>query len=57
MNIPLLIVVLYVVLLFGISFYVSHKQKKDGDAFLMYKGKNGIFVVASSCLLYTSRCV
>ena len=48
MNIPLLIVVLYVVLLFGISFYVSHKQKKDGDAFLMYKGKNGIFVVASS---------
>lgn len=48
MNIPLLIVLLYVVLLFVISFNVSRKQKKDGDAFLMYKGKNGIFVVASS---------
>lgn len=48
MNIPLLIVILYVILLFGISFYVSHKQKKDDDAFLMYRGKNGIFVVASS---------
>lgn len=48
MNIPLIIVVLYVALLFGISFYVSHKQKKDGDSFLLYKGKNGIFVVASS---------
>ncbi len=48
MNIPLIIVVLYVILLFGISFYVSNKQKKDGDSFLLYKGKNGIFVVASS---------
>ncbi len=48
MNIPLLIVIAYVVLLFGISFHVSRKQKKDGDAFLLYKGKNGIFVVASS---------
>ena len=46
MNIPL--VVLYVILLFGISFYVSNKQKRDGDSFLLYKGKNGIFVVASS---------
>lgn len=48
MNIPLLIVLLYVVLLFVISFRVSQKQKKDGDAFLLYKGKNGIIVVASS---------
>lgn len=48
MNIPLIIVILYVLLLFGISFYVSNKQKKDGDSFLLYKGKNGIFVVASS---------
>lgn len=48
MNIPLLIVILYVVLLFGISFYVSHKQKKDEDSFLLYKGKNGAFVVAAS---------
>ena len=37
MNIPLLIVLLYVVLLFVISFRVSQKQKKDGDAFLLYK--------------------
>lgn len=48
MNIPLIIVILYVVLLFGISFYVSHKQKKDSEAFLLYKGKNNMFVVAAS---------
>ncbi len=48
MNIPLLIVILYVVLLFGISIYVSNKQKKDGENFLLYKGKNGMFVVAAS---------
>ncbi len=48
MNIPLLIVLLYIILLFGISFYVSRKQKKDGEAFLLYKGKNSAFVVASS---------
>jgi len=48
MNIPLIIVIMYVVLLFVISFYVSHKQKNDKDSFLLYKGKNGIFVVASS---------
>ncbi len=48
MNIPLIIVVLYVVLLFAISFTVSRKQKKDGEAFLLYKGKNGTFVVAAS---------
>lgn len=48
MNIPLLIVILYVVILFGISFYVSNKQKKDEESFLLYKGKNGTFVVAAS---------
>ena len=40
MNIPLLIVILYVLLLFGISIYVSY--------FLLYKGKNNAFVVAAS---------
>ena len=34
--------------MFGISFYVSHKQKNDKESFLLYKGKNGVFVVASS---------
>lgn len=48
MNIPLLIVCLYVVLLFAISIYVSQKQKKDSDSFLTYRGKNGTFVVAAS---------
>lgn len=48
MNIPLLIVALYVILLFAISIYVSRKQKKDGDAFLLYRGKNSAFVVAAS---------
>lgn len=40
MNIPLLIVILYVLLLFGISIYVSYSQKKDSENFLLYKGKN-----------------
>jgi len=48
MNIPLIIVVLYIVMLFGISIYVSKKHAKDGSAFLLYKGKNNTFVVASS---------
>ncbi|MEL7603422.1 MAG: sodium:solute symporter family protein, partial [Bacillota bacterium] len=48
MNIPLLIVCLYVVLLFAISIYVSQRQKKDSEAFLTYRGKNGTFVVAAS---------
>ena len=46
MNIPLLIVILYVLLLFGI--YVSYSQKKDSENFLLYKGKNNAFVVAAS---------
>ncbi len=48
MNIPLIIVIMYVALLFVISLHVSRKQKNDKDSFLLYKGKNGIFVVASS---------
>ena len=36
MNIPLLIVILYVLLLFGISIYVSYSQKKDSENFLLY---------------------
>ncbi len=48
MNIPLLIVILYVALLFAISIGVSRKQKNDGEAFLLYKGKNNAFVVAAS---------
>ena len=39
MNIPLIIVILYVMLLFGISIYVSRKQKKE---------KNNTFIVAAS---------
>lgn len=48
MNIPLLIVILYVLLLFCISIYVSYGQKKDSENFLLYKGKNNAFVVVSS---------
>lgn len=48
MNIPLMIVILYVALLFGISIYVSHKQKKEKENFLLYRGKNSTFVVAAS---------
>ena len=48
MNIPLIIVILYVMLLFGISIYVSRKQKKDKNDFLIYKGKNNTFIVAAS---------
>lgn len=50
MNIPLLIVILYVLLLFGISIYVSYSQKKDSENFLLYKGKNNAFVVAASMI-------
>ena len=48
MNIPLLIVILYVLLLFCISIYVYYSQKKDSENFLLYKGKNNAFVVAAS---------
>lgn len=48
MNIPLLIVIAYVALLFAISIAVSRKQKKDSEAFLLYRGKNSTLVVAAS---------
>lgn len=48
MNIPLIIVSLYIALLFGISLHVAKKQKKDGASFLLYKGRNNTFVVAAS---------
>ena len=48
MNIPLIIVCLYVIFLFAISIYVSQKNKKDKQAFLLYQGKNSGFVVATS---------
>ena len=48
MNIPLIIVLLYIALLFGISLHVAKKQKKDGASFLLYKGKNNTLVVAAS---------
>ena len=46
MNIPLIIVILYVVLLLGISVVVSKKSKADGEDFLLYKGKNNTFITA-----------
>lgn len=48
MNIPLLIVALYIALLFAISIYVSRKQKQDQESFLLYKGQNSTFVVSAS---------
>ena len=48
MNIPLIIVCLYIALLFAISFYVSAKKNKDQESFLLYKGQNGTFVVSAS---------
>ena len=46
MNIPLIIVILYVVLLLGISLVVSKKSKESGEDFLLYKGKK-----EESCIL------
>ena len=48
MNIPLLIVILYVLLLFCNIIVLSYGQKKDSENFLLYKGKNNAFVVAAS---------
>ena len=48
MIFPLIIVLLYIALLFGISLHVAKKQKKDGCSFLLYKGKNNTLVVAAS---------
>ena len=47
MNIPLIIVILYVIMLLGISVVVSRKSKKDGgEDFLLYKNKNSTMVTA-----------
>ena len=46
MNIPLIMVILYVVLLLGISVVVSRKAKAAGEDFLLYKGKNNTIVTA-----------
>ncbi|MBP3874963.1 MAG: hypothetical protein J6E41_04620 [Lachnospiraceae bacterium] len=48
MNLPLCIVLLYVVLLFAVSFYVSHKQRNNKESLLLYKGQNNTLIVAAS---------
>ena len=40
--IPLIVVLVYIAILMVISIVVSRKQKKDGEAFLLYKGKSKI---------------
>ena len=37
-------------LLFGISIYVSYSQKRIQKNFLLYKGKNNAFVVAKASI-------
>ena len=44
MNIPLIIVILYVAFLLGLGIFMSKKEKKDGENFLLYKGKNGTWI-------------
>lgn len=46
MNTPLIIVILYVIMLLGISIVVSRKSKLDGEDFLLYKGKNNTLLTA-----------
>lgn len=46
MNIPLIIVILYVIMLLGISIIVSRKARLDGEDFLLYKGKNNTLMTA-----------
>ena len=36
----------YVLLLFALSIYMSVKSKKDGENFLLYKGKNNMWITA-----------
>lgn len=45
-NIPFIIVLVYVLLLFALSIYMSVKAKKDGENFLLYKGKNNMWITA-----------
>ena len=44
--IPLIIVLVYIGVLMAISVIISKKQKKDGEAFLLYKGKNNAIITA-----------
>ena len=46
MNIPLIIVILYVAFLLGLGIFMSMKEKKDGENFSLYKGKNGTWITA-----------
>lgn len=47
MNIPLIIVILYVIMLLAISVVISIKSKKDGgEDFLLYKNKNSTMITA-----------
>ena len=46
MNIPFIIVILYVVLLLGISAVISKKSKESKEDFLLYKGKNNTSITA-----------
>ena len=46
MNTPLIIVILYVAFLLGLGIFMSKKEKKDGENFLLYKGKNGTWITA-----------
>lgn len=46
MNIPLIIVILYVIMLLGISIVISRTSKLDGEDFLLYKGKNNTLLTA-----------
>lgn len=45
-SIPFIIVLVYVLLLFALSIYMSVKSKKDGENFLLYKGKNNMWITA-----------
>lgn len=45
-SIPFIIVLVYVILLFALSIYMSVKAKKDGENFLLYKGKNNMWITA-----------
>ena len=44
--IPLIIVLVYIGILMCISVTISIKQKKDGEQFLLYKGKNNALLTA-----------
>lgn len=45
-NIPFIIVLVYVALLFALSIFMSVKARRDGENFLLYKGKNNMWLTA-----------